>query len=367
MMKPLTRTKTRRLTASVTELTSFQTCRRRWYLSRLYTSNTQGAALLFGSAIHSGLEGYFTAKKKFPTDKKLQKAAMQAYYIEACEKTKEEEKPEYGPLWEYQEGNLNDIFEFGRKVLVNYIDFDHDSDTQIVPIIVEKRLYFPLDPKKKNVLTMKWDAMGTIFDSDSTAIIDHKTTSGGIISRGAMLDIDEQMTGYAWGYWVMHNRQKLIDYIVYDTLTKKLPAPIRVLKGGKLSAAKDQDTIMPILVATVKEYKDKLDRFYELIAVLEEKGWDNFFKREASPRNEAQLINYEERTNIIFEEMRAAIEDPRKAYPSPGPIKCPHCPFLKVCTSMEMGEDSQYMLDQEFKQHGKTPWTLPPRFAEMTG
>lgn len=357
----------RRLTASVSELTSFQTCRRRWYWSRLYTGKTQSAPLLFGTAIHAGLEGYFTAKKAYPGDAKLQKAAMQTYYIEACEKTKAEEKPEYGYLWQYQEENLNDIFELGRKILINYIDFDHSSDTQITPIIVEKRLYFPLDPKARNVLTMKWDAMGKVFESDSTAIIDHKTTSGGIISRGAMLDIDEQMTGYAWGYWTMHHHQKMIDYIVYDTLMKKIPAPIRLLKSGKLSTAKDQDTTKAILVATVKYYNDDIDRFYELLSVLEEKGWDNFFKREASPRNEAQLENYEERVNIIFDEMRQAIEDPRKAYPSPGPIKCPHCPFFQTCSAREMGEDYTYLINQDFKQHGKTPFTLPPRFERMTG
>jgi CRISPR/Cas system-associated exonuclease Cas4 (RecB family) len=358
--------KIKRLTASVTELTQFTTCRRRWYLSRLYTGKTQAPALIFGSAIHAGLEGYFIAKKKFPDDKKLQKAAMQTFYIEYCEKLKQNEEPEYGILWQYQEENFDEMFELGRKILINYIDFDHDSDTPFRPLLVEKRIFIPLDPQQRNVLTMRWDAMGLTYN-DLTAIVDHKTTSGGIISRGATLDLDEQMTGYAFGYWFIHHRQKLIDFIMYDTLSKKIPQPIRVLKSGKLSAEKSQDTIMPILVETVKEYKDDLDRFYELIDVLEEKGWDNFFRREASPRNEAQLRNYEERVNIIFDEMRAVIEDPRKAYPSPGPIKCPHCPFLRVCTSMEMDEDYKYMLEQEFVTTGKSAFTLPPRFTEMTG
>src|SRR5438132_13362627 len=364
-MKVLTR-KRRRLTASTTELQAFQTCKRRWYLSRVYTSTTDAPALVFGNLIHKGLEGYFTAKKQQPKDPSFWKAAMIAYYIESVEEQRELAASQYGFIWEQAEVAFDDLFRIGQKILENYVEYDKTADIPIYPRLVEKRIFLPMDEEGSNVLSMRWDVMGHTSNGMSV-IVDHKTTSGSIVTKGQILDLDEQGTSYAYGYYRIHNKEKKIDYVIWDTIAKEVPAEIKRLKDGRLSTDKSQKTVLPILLKAIEENAEPRWKFEDFISALEEKGWSQFFFREESPRNISQLENYEQRVQIIFEEMREALHDPHKAYPSPGPIKCPTCPFLQICASMEEGGDYQYLLNVSYKKHAKTPWTLPPRFRDMTG
>jgi len=357
--------KTRRLTVSVTELIQFQTCRRRWLLSRTYTGSTEAPALVFGSMIHKGLEGFFTWKLRAPQEPKAWRAGMLDFYDRYVEQRRVQAANEYGMLWEQASIAFEDLIGIGREILQNYAVYDKTAEIPINPKLIERRIFIPLDSQKRNVLTMRWDVMGTTYNG-LTAIVDHKT-SGGLHAQGSTLDLDEQMTGYAYGYWRVHNRERLADQIVYDVLSKKVPAEPRVLKSGELSKDKSQDTVYSLYRKKIKEMKLDPNDYWEVLETLQEKGWSNYFIREASPRNVEQLKNYENRVRIIFEEMRAAIEDPQIAYPSPGPIKCPHCPFRDVCVSMEDGSDAQYLLDSAYVRSGSTPYTLPPRYREMTG
>lgn len=321
---------------------------------------------MFGSAIHKGLEGYFLGKKKAPNDPETWKASMLALYIDHTTLLKETAEREYGFLWSQASESFNDLFELGRKILLNYIEFDKTAEVPIYPRIIEKRVFLPLDSQGRNILTMRWDVMGETYNRLS-AIFDHKTSGGAITTRGLVLDMDEQMTSYAYGFWRLYERQRTADLVIHDTLAKKIPAPIKVLKSGKLSTDKGQDTILPILLDTIKAYGDDVERFQDFIGVLKEKGWSSYFTREASPRNQHQLESYEERVRFIFEEMRSCIEDPRLAYPTPGPIKCPSCPFRSPCLAMEEGGDYQYLLNMSFTRDAKTVWTIPRRYRDSTG
>ena len=356
---------TRRLTASVTELLQFTNCRRRWYLSRSYTGTTEAPALIFGSMIHKGLEGYFTWKRLQPDQPKAWIAGMLDYYDKYCQQRAADAAVEYGILWEQAGPAFLDFIDIGRKILLNYAKYDPTAEIPITPRLIERRIFIPLDSQKKNVLTMRWDVMGETFNGMS-AIFDHKTSSGSHAS-GVVLDIDEQMTGYGYGYWRVHERQRTIDMIVYDVIMKKIPAEPKMLKNGELSKDKSQDTTLELFEEKLDELGLEHQEYWQILEALEAKGWGSYFIREASPRNIEQLRNYEDRVQIIFEEMRASIENPRLAYPSPSPMKCPRCPYLEVCTSMEDGGDSQYLLDSVYVKHSKTPWTLPPRYKEMTG
>lgn len=368
-----------RLTASVTELLGFQSCKRRWYLGRMYSGRSSTPALYFGNGIHQGLEGYFKWKKLQPRDIPGQRQAChEAFDVWATEQV-EVLKEEYGMLWEFAVTPFNQMVNLGEQILDNYIDYDQYAEISLRPILVEKRMFIPIDEDydstkingngkglgARNVLTMRWDLLAET-NNGLIGPADHKTSSG-FHATGSALDIDEQMTGYAYGYWRLYKRQRTADVVIYDVLAKKIPAEPKVLKSGKLSKNKAQDTTHEKMMQAIKARNEDPADFAEVLYVLETKGMGNYFTREISPRNLLQVQNYEYRTRLIFEEMRRVIENPEMAYPSPSAFKCPSCPFLQVCIAMEDGGDAQYLLDSAFQRHGKTAWTLPPRFREKTG
>lgn len=354
-----------KLTVSVTELLSFEGCRRRWYLGRMYGGRTSTPALWFGTGVHKGLECYFTFKKMFPNDLGGQQKAMQEGYMTWARDQYLSLSKEYNMVWEQAEGSIVAMLDLGEQILNNYIEYDRTAAIGLRPLMVEKRLFIPISEDGKDVLTLRMDLVART-DSGLLAIVDHKTSSG-LHATGPTLDLDEQGTGYSYGFYRLTKRERTADAFVYDVLAKKVPAEPRVLKNGNLSKDVSQDTTYEKMLHAIRANGQKVEDYAEILYVLEEKGWSSYFSREISPRNLDQVLNYEWRAQYLFQQMREVIADPRKAIPSPSDMKCRTCPFLQVCTNMEMGEDYQQALNDNFTRHGKTAWTLPPRYKEKTG
>lgn len=358
--------RTRRLTASVTELIAFQGCRRRWYLGRMYSSPSTAPALWFGNGVHVGLEAYFKWRKVQPKDVQAQTEAMLEAYHHFRDTQMRQGAKEYGMIWEQASRPFEGLLDIGEKMLLHYVEYDNAAPLQLYPLTVERRLFLPLNEAKTDILTMRFDLLART-EAGLLAIVDHKTSAGQHAS-GSVLDLDEQLTGYAYGYWRIKNRQQLADLVVYDVLKKQLPQrPRRSEKTGKLSHAVDQLTKIEWVLEEIN--RDSLDPsgFAELLATLRIKGWTPYFTREASSRTLAQVVNYERRVQSIMADMRTVLMSPDLAYPSPGPIRCASCPFLTVCNSMEREEDASEILEAQFTRDSKTPWSLPTRFREITG
>ena len=62
--------------------------------------------------------------------------------------------------------------------------------------------------------------------SDDTSVVDHKTAAQKP-AEGRSLDIDDQLTGYAYVYWRLTG--ELPRQMVYNVLIKALPGPPRVI------------------------------------------------------------------------------------------------------------------------------------------
>lgn len=320
---------------SVTELSQFSQCRRRWWLSRQHVTAIAGPKLWFGSAIHAGLEGYYKGGR-------TTEAAQLAYAAWVNASYDELEKA-YGSLWPDAEIEYRGLVNIGSSMLSHYAVYDADAEYQFAPIAVEKRVYLPI-PGTKDHLSARLDLLGREVHSGMVAVVDHKTSAGGH-AQGRMLDLDEQLTGYSYTYW-RATRGKLPDFVVYDVLKKKVPEAPRVLKNGELSRDKAQGTTFEMYLTAIREKGDDPTHEYykDVLDALKARGWSDFFEREVSYRNLEQVTAYERRVKIVLAEMRRVIADPTLAYPNPQPILCNGCPFLAVCLQMEDGSDYEHTL-----------------------
>jgi hypothetical protein len=295
--------------------------------------------LWFGSAIHAGLEGYYKSGRKTEY--------AQVAYAKWCNDSYDELAKAYGSLWDEAEVEYRGLVGIGSSMLSHYAVYDHSAQYQFVPISVEQRVYLPI-PGTKDHLTARLDVLGREMHSGMVAVVDHKTSSGGH-AQGRMLDLDEQLTGYAYTYHRV-TRGKLPDIVVYDVLKKKVPEAPRVLKNGELSRDKAQGTTFEMYLTAIHEKGDDPTHEYyrEILDALKARGWDDFFMREVSYRNLEQVNAYERRVKLVLAEMRRVIADPNLAYPNPQPILCNGCPFLAVCLQMEDGSDYGHTLSTAY-------------------
>lgn len=353
----------RKLTVSVSELISFQSCRRRWRLSREWDKPTSTPALWFGDGIHKALEAYNNVKKANPqaTHDELIAAmgeAFEAWHTRQYEKLKKE----FGMLWAQGAPAFENMVDIGWQILKNYADYDRSAPIQFRPLLVEKLMYIPLDDG--DYISLKMDIIAEATERGSaigTGPVDNKT-SNGRHATGQVLDTDEQMTGYAWAYWKITSQ--VPDFIGYNVLAKEVPATPMVLKGGGLSKDKRQKTTHALYLQALKDQGLDETDYEEILTLLEAKGWDGFFEREISPRSLEQIKNFEKRTKLLMTEMRRCLEDPQLAYPSFSPLKCPGCPFLTVCNAMETDEDHEYLLETSYVRKVADPWEKRKRDME---
>ncbi len=356
------------LVVSVTEIQSFQSCRRRFRLAREYEARSLAPNLWFGGGIHFALEHYYRYLKEFPEDG-LEGASqnMQAAFTHWLGLEYQKLANVFGSLWKDAKPALEQMAAVGRKMLENYPAYDRQAEIRFFPRIVEKRVYLPMG--RGNFLTARLDLVANVGTPDGPlGVVDHKTASQRS-NTGRALDLDEQGTGYS--YTIYRVAGEVAEFIL-NTLMKAAPEPPRIVqdkrKGhvDKLSSAKDQNTTYDLYLSVIRERGEKVQDYADILGVLAERGWDHFYYREVSPRNLAQLEAYEGRVRIIMEEIRRVFTHEEYAYPSPSPFKCPTCPFQQVCLTMEDGGDYQQILDTSFTRVSKSPWETPKRSRKET-
>lgn len=354
------------LTVSVTELQSFQTCKRQWLLGRQWGSAVDAPELWLGIAVHKGLEGLYRARKNGSQAGESPEDVMHALYERYLETSLDKIAKAYGVLWPQASPLYESLSELGRRMLANYMLFDQEAETQFVPIVTEKRVYVKIG--KNTWLTAQLDVVLKEVDTGFIYITDHKTSSGSFWTNTAKgLDIDMQLTGYAYCLWRITGQ---VFDVMYNVLIKESPEPPAVLSrprnGCSLSTNKAQKTTASLYRKAIEENGEDPDDYEEMLEILDEKGWADYFYREASPRNETQVRNFEWYAQILIGEMRACLEDPSLAIPAPQGNKCNRCPFLSVCNAMEDGSDYEALLESSFKKMTDDPYTTPERMRKDT-
>lgn len=348
---------TARFHTTVTEVGSFRTCRRRWYLDthlRLAPKDQVTWYLIFGDCIHAALEAYYKSGR----DAKK----MNAAFIRAWRKEDAKLREKYSSFYDMGIGDEWDKHkERGKEMLRCYDMFDRADPffSQIEEVAIEERGFIEIlgpdgEPLEGNpLLSGKIDIVGKNRRDDW--IEDHKALASA--PNDSILDIDDQLTGYAYIYWRIADI--LVRGVMYNVLIKDPPHPPKILKDGSISKDKSQRTTFELYVQTIKELGLEIADYEDILNFLAASGWRRFFVRIGTTRNMEQLASYEDHLWRTVRDMQACIEDPAEAYPNPSQYTCPGCSVLPICKAMEEDGDVDWVINHGFVT--QEPRTKIPR------
>lgn len=381
------------LDVSVTERGQFRTCRRRWFLETVENLQPKRPqlALTFGTGLHTALEAYYLAigkGLKSPLDRAHK--AFDEWYAEADKKLEQDQQP-----MDVQD-ELFGMHKMGHVMLDNYVDFDStcrvnlgdvqtveglDARTQkeVKPVnppgyppeatVIRHpsgRLMVPIvNPLTREPLTRKLN--GQEMTAYLTAridlttkrktpklglwVVDHKSASKPWTPK--WIEFDDQATGYCYTVWRLTG--KVPRGVIFNVCIKDQPKEPRVGKKGDLSYAKDQRTTPDMYREALREHgllkrgKITSEKHAECMASLLAHGWDRFFFRYETTRNEHQLMAFEERLFFEYMDMEETLENHELLYPNPSTFICRGCAVAPICLAMEDGSDYQDIIDHQFE------------------
>jgi hypothetical protein len=286
--------------------------------------------LHFGTIIHTGIEDYYRSGCNV-TD-------MLDAFTYAWKEVDDELAREYGGMYEmgieemWWEYNL-----LGHGMLRNYDAYDRATGwwDEVIEVNLEERGFVPIRDLRgrrirgRPLLSGRIDLV--VRKGDDFWVWDHKTAAQR--PSYAALDVDDQGTGYCYIVW---QRLGIIPKgFLYNVLLKRLPKEVPVLKSGRLSCDKSRVMTYDFFMDAIKANDHDPEWYAEHLAELQNRGWDDFFKRDTSVRNVQQLMQFEKNVYREYQDMRAVIRNPLLAYPNPNQRNCPGCSVLPICHAME--------------------------------
>ncbi len=327
-------------TVSVTTLRDYLDCRRAGRMREYWTSSDFQEALVFGSAIHAGLEVFYQNWPNIDLGLERGRDAITKYFTDDVIAGLGHRATNVMP-------QIDQIYTTVWAIFHNYVD--HERVDPLIPegaelLWVEKRLTAPAI--EGTALSGQID-LAYLLNGKLT-LVDHKTSGKGLDQ--ASLDVDEQLTAYA--YLAYHNTKILPDQIIYNVIMKSAPQPPIVLQSGKLSVAKDQATTPGLYRQAIADLNISPDpKYAEYIEYLEQVGWSRFFKREDTRRTQLELDHFGNYMKLKVRDVAESLYGPWElAYPAPSIYRCGYCQYLGPCKSMMAGEDWEAVLDSKFKK-----------------
>lgn len=328
----------------VTEVEKFKECRRAWYLGEIrgLMPKVPTDYLWFGDKMHIGLQ-------ELAATGDSEKAI--AAYMAACNASIPDLEAGFGAFWPEMSQMFQELVTLGKGMLHNYAIFDRATGMRLKTVSLEERLFVPIhNPNGRALkgtprLTARMDRLAIREGLGGEFLVDYKNSTRAW-TDGRNLELDEQTTGYNYIFWRV--RGHLPAGMIYDTLLKRIPNEPKVLKSGKLSVDKDQGTTFELYTEALHKMNLDPKDYTDVLASLKEQAWSKYFKREITTRNMAQIRAYERDLYNTFQDMRDVARDPRKAYPSPSPMRCPRCPFRDVCLAMNDGSDYEDIIKARF-------------------
>ena len=322
---------------------SFKDCRLAWHwgskircnLEPLRTDNALG----FGTSIHAGLEEFYdpraweklTAQERLGLALRAFETTWSEYLIEGLS---EEERAEWKRL-----------FGLGREMLKGYVKWAAKMDRGITPVFTEVEFEVPID------LSAKADFGEVVYqgridlivkDADSEYWIwDHKTAAR--LDPTDFLELDEQTASYAWA--IQEQLGIKIAGVVYNELVKNYPEPPKVLKSGKLSQDKQQNTTYELYEQALAEHGLPVVEYADFLTYLQDNPRE-YFRRVQVQRSQRELRLMGERIALEAVDM---LNDP-SIYPNPNRFKCGRCSFRGACVAYNDGSDYDYILNINFRK-----------------
>jgi hypothetical protein len=286
-----------------------------------------------GTLTHLGMQNYYSKGRKVEPALKAMDKFIKVSMLEF--------QGTYKGAWEMFRQEVEDAADLCLSVMHNYSIYDEEDPFDGKVLAIEEKVRVPLGPGLN--LSGRIDL---VLESDTGIwVVDHKTAGSLYDLKG--LDVDEQLTGYAYLLW--KSRGVIPTGVLYNVLVKDLPAEPKVLKSGSLSQDKSQKTVYALYQSKIQELDLDPSDYTDYLTYLEGMGWSKFFQRDGATRNEHELLSFEERAKRKGEDIVAILKNPAKnAYPSPSTFRCSSCPYLGACKAMEDGGDYQSILNEHF-------------------
>jgi hypothetical protein len=287
--------------------------------------------LYFGTIIHTGLEEYYRSKRVV-TD------MLDAFRL-GWKEVDDYLVHEYGGM--YTLGIEEEWWEYyllGEGMLKNYDAFDRREGwfDEVIEINLEERGFVPIVDSRGRRLRGRPLLSGRIDlvvrKGDDFWVWDHKTAAQRPSYQA--LDLDDQGTGYCYITW--RSLGIIPKGFLYNVLLKRLPKdPVLLASTGRLSVDKSRLMTRSRFQDAIEEHGHDPAMYAEHLAELDKRGYDDFFVRDTSVRNLAQLRTFEKRVYLEYKDMRQVMRYPNLAYPNPNQRNCPGCSVLPICHAME--------------------------------
>jgi hypothetical protein len=321
----------------VTDFQYFSDCRRQWWLGRLWEPLRPNSNFWVGSAIHAGLEEFYEHRDPDSAQDKMQEWINKSF-IDFSDR--------YSFTWETFYDEFVRLGELAQGMLQNYFLYEETEPVGEEVVATEQRIEIPLyEDYKLGMIKLVGRIDLLVMREGELWVVDHKTTAS--LSGNAGLDVDEQLTGYA--FLVHRKLKKNVAGVLYNSLVKDLPAEPRILKDGSLSKDVSQKTTYDLYMSEINRRELNPEDYSTILNLLRAIGWKKFFQRDGSTRNNEELQSYYHRVLRKAQDIAGILRDPVKnAYPSPQTLRCSGCPFLGVCKSMEDGGDWEAILNSKY-------------------
>lgn len=329
---------------SVSDLASFLSCPRQWWFNYYWRTPVPAPPFWIGQIVHAGLEAYY---KTGSPEEALGRARK--FIVGEIDRLSVQ-----FPEWSGVEASLTIDAEMALALIANYCIFDEENPLKAEIVRVEMPVRMPTI-EGVGLISGRIDLLLRSKETGRLWIVDHKTV--GRAPNLAGLDVDEQMTAYAWLVWRLYG--EVPEKIIYNVIVKALPKEPTVLTSGKtpkLSRDKSQSTTSALYRDKIRELGLQEGDYAEMLEYLDTLGWSSYFQRVESSRTEEELGAFDCRASVKALQLESILEEPDVyAIPAPSSFSCGYCPFLAACKTMDEDGDWQSIVNSRFVLWGPEP------------
>lgn len=327
------------------ELTDFLRCRLKWryYWVDGYVPKTPDKKLFFGTLFHKFVEVWYATGRDFQSALQAMEELFRTTDTSGMEQTE-----------------IDELWDLAVNVAVNYDRTYRDVDTFKV---LAQELTFAVPVTDDIVYTGTVDLVYAV-DGGWFEFMDHKTTSsldryvkkakmdrqisrywGALLqlqSGEGMIQVGEEFVPVTETEFYQEIRHRQLRQFVYNIILKAYPVPPRLLKSGKLSQDKGQNTTYELFMQEIEKLGQNPDDYAEFLAYLKENP-RRYFQRVEVIRN----IN--EINSAMYEGVKVMLdmENPR-IYRNITDNCEWDCPYKDVCLAGMDGSDTSFLLQTLF-------------------
>lgn len=349
-----------RLIVRTSDRINFKKCRLQWdYGSKLrqnYEPHLLPTPLTFGTAIHAGLETYYTPET-WDKPRDVVEGLSVIAFMNSMNKTRTDylKHTQEPTLNEQHQTIFDDHVELGKGMLANYFIAAPKLDQRFRPLRVEQEFevpilvpaWFPLDRLPQGFRSeggkLYFEDLGLVYQGRLDAlweddgghywIVDHKTAAS--LGQTQHLDRDEQCGSYMWALRQIGVRTQ---GVIYNELMKVAPRAPDSLKKGGLSKNKQQNVSYDSYMAEITRQGLNPADYAEFLSYLKTDG-KQYIRRTEVPRSQIELDTL---GGDIFMNAIDMFRDPL-IYPTPSKMNCNGCMMALPCLARNDGSDLEYI------------------------